>query len=725
MPPSDTATTIEITPRVLKEAQRQANILSTKVKTYYQTDRIKSWAELENALSLRIPDIFKEKEFTYANVCSGYDSFCSFWVATYEQRLKSSLSLNGHEGTNLILKPKLKPVAATSTFGNFKLYPEQEPTFRRIYDSFFPADPKAPFEHAILQDGYPGLGKTIIGAAVIAEAIKNSIHRRGEYATTLQPFMVFCPKTLVEHWIRTFEQFGLGGYVRNRSIVVFGDALFTSDHGQLYCKENVDFYTNEASLIWNVALVPILVILDESHRYNNFKTHRTKCMHALSKRFKRVRFLHLSATPGEKINDMQLFTTQTRRNHLGIFVDDDSFKHFAQLITPRPDKVNRESMKRYRKVLAANIVSAPYVKPPHKAVNVLELCDFYDDKSKTLYETAIERYLVACRKMGKSTAWGRWRRNVELAIFRKTVEPLRAPHLAARAAENFKSGQYATAIGVEFKETISTVAFILADQYGIGREHMSVIWGGRKEFKQVDLIPPAEMERLTRNPKELIPLLADKSFRRRFAISIRYEQDQHEHAESFTEQSARHNKLRELRLLGNQSLNLRQIEIDNFQDNTTRICLFTAATGGVGLSLDKNQPAQLVREGFFSMGYSGKVFAQLLGRLVRRNSIADAIQRICAMRNTVEHWFLAPLIDRKLKATAELTARDLDIDIETLMAEQPPAKDFAATDLMTAMAQAEEDDTVVTDFVPDKTNDDDEDSQESENEEVIDKIIED
>lgn len=326
--------------------------------------------------------------------------------------------------------------------------------------------------------------------------------------------------------------------------------------------------------------------------------------------------------------------------------------------------------------------------------------------------------------MGKNTAWGRWRRNVELAIFRKTVEPLRAEHLAARAADNFRSGNYATAIGVEFKETISTIAFLLVDRYNIGREHMSVIWGGRKEFKVLDLISPAEMERLTRNPKELIPLLSDKAFRKKFANTIRYEQDQHEHGENLEEQSNRHAKLRELRLLGNQSLNLRQIEIDNFQDNTTRICLFTAATGGVGLSLDKNRKDQLTREGFFSLGLSGKVFAQLLGRLVRRNSIADAIQRICAMRNTVEHWFLAPLIDRKLKCTAELTARDLEIDIEALMAEQPPAKDFAATDLMTAMKLAEEDDTIVTDFVPDKENPDEED-EDKEDDDTINTIIED
>lgn len=707
--PAQTAK-LNVTPRVLAEARRQAVLLANRIKTYYTTDRIKSWTDIENQLKIEVPEIFKSQPFNWQTCCSGHGSFCAYWTATFELRLNAALTTQDKPLAE-VHKPKI--IQQVSTFGVFTLKPEQEGTFRSIYNAFFPADKNKPYLHAALQDGYPGAGKTPVAIAVIAQMIKDGVLNRPEHALLFQPIMIFTPRTLVEHWRRHIEDFGLAEYLNKGLIAIFSQGTFTSDFGKTYCDFVEDTYTGEETLQWSRALIPLLCIYDESHGYNSVKSHRTQCMLALYRRSKITRFLHLSATPGEKINDMLLLTVQARKNLLGTFVDENSFKYFAQLITPRPDKPNREAMKKYRRIMveAGVIHSMPYVKPKYKAINILELFEFASPKDKEIYDRGVEHYLEACRKMGKNTAFGRFQRNVELAIFRRTVEPLRAPAMAQRAADNFHAGTYATAIGVEFKETITSVAFLLIDKYGLSRDDISVIWGGRKEFKKEDLIPKPELDRLFRT-MEIMKHVGDKAFMRRVKISVRYEQDQIEHNETFEEQADRHAKLRELKLLGNQSLNTRQIEIDNFQDNTTRVCLFTAATGGVGLSLDRSRPDQLVREGLFSLGLSGKVFKQLLGRLVRRNSISDAIQRICAMRNTVEHWFLAPLIDKKLKCIAELTSTDLELDIEELMRQQPAAKDYAAASLAEALSRADEDNTIVADFAkvdePEPGDEDDE-----------------
>lgn len=718
MPDNNLAEAIA-TPRILKEAKRQAIMLSNRIKTYHQQDRIKSWPALESLLKLRVPQHFKELPFTWANVCGGISSFCTYWENSYELRLKASLDTK--EGA--AIAPKVKSISAVSTFGTFTLHAEQEGVYQSIFKAFFPLDSKAtPPEHGILQDGYPGLGKTIIAAAVVAKLFESKLLERPEYILTLQPVLIFCPKTLVVHWTRTLEGFGLGEYLRKGRIKVYSDSLFLTEFGKTYVENIEDFYTNEEELKWHPALVPLLVILDESHRYNNKKSYRTRCMEALYKRSKRVRWLHLSATPGEKVNDMYLFTITTRKNLLGTYVEPDTFKYFSQLVTPRPDKAVKEAMKKYRKVLSlsGNIISAPYIKPKHKAINVLELCDFSGPADEQIYNKAIFNYIEACKKMGKSSTWGKFRRNVELMILKKSVEPLRAHHIAQRCADNFNSGSFATAVGTEFKDTIVDVAFLLTDKYSIGREHISIIWGGKKAYNKELLIPTQEMESLMHNPGKLMSLLVDKRFRHKFANSIRYQQDQVAHSETLDEQDTRHYRLAALDLLGTQSLIKRQLEIDNFQDGTTKIVLFTAATGGMGLSLDKHMPSLLPREGLFSMGYSGKIFKQLLGRLVRRNSIADAIQRICAMRNTVEHWFLAPLIDRKLKCIAELVSSDLDIDIESLMAEQAPSKDYAAMDLEQAILAAQEDNTIVGELV--KIDDENEDDEDSNDDEVVEKL---
>jgi hypothetical protein len=116
-----------------------------------------------------------------------------------------------------------------------------------------------------------------------------------------------------------------------------------------------------------------------------------------------------------------------------------------------------------------------------------------------------------------------------------------------------------------------------------------------------------------------------------------------------------------LKLAGDQTQRQRQAEIDKFQSGQAEWCIFTLASGGVGLSLDQNKPNLLPRLGLFTPTYSGPEFKQALGRLVRRTTLSDTYQYMCYMKDTVEEHHVAPSIDKKMKCIAEITRSNFNI----------------------------------------------------------------
>lgn len=91
------------------------------------------------------------------------------------------------------------------------------------------------------------------------------------------------------------------------------------------------------------------------------------------------------------------------------------------------------------------------------------------------------------------------------------------------------------------------------------------------------------------------------------------------------------------------------------------------------MSLDKDKPHLLPREGYFTPVWNGKEFKQALGRLVRRASLADARQFVCYLKGTVEEYHVAPLLDTKLRCIAEITNRTFDV-FDLLARDDKPAQ---------------------------------------------------
>lgn len=690
---------INITPRVLKEAKNQAALLSNRIKNAWSQSLLKNWADIEKRFTISIPPPFPTLPFTYGNLTQ----FIHFWVSNVEARLLVVTKKDEQKKTEP--EKRLTISKEVSTFGQFTLFPEQESVVQTIHRKF-----EQDNLHFILQDGYTGSGKMIMGSAIIALAIKSGLLESTEVAFRLHPIIVLTPKGVAEKWRRTLEGFGFGKLVARRKIWVFEDTAFPTDQGRIILDEHEDETTGEISLKLNPINAPILIIVDEVHRFVSSKSYRGKCLESIIKSPFVKHILGMSATPMEKINESYLYALASGAELLGVRVTDkQNFKYFAGLLDAEPNKPNSASMKRLRTVLQQHIVSIPYTKPKHKVVNVIKSIPFRNDDDAIIYQSAHKRYLDACKKSGKNVYFGSFEKAVALQNFAKTVEPLRAYWMAKQMAEDFYSNQWAPVLGVRFKETITNVVFELVDKYHIPREQISLIWGGKKEYKTNDLLSQAELDAIIasmNSQANMIKIMNDRPLLKKVRLSLRYLQDKVEHSETEEAQGLRHFRLRELGLVGKQSDNQRQINIDNFQDGTAKICCFTLASGGIGLDLDAWEDALLARKAYFSMCYSGKEFKQAQGRTVRRASVKDALHYIVAMSGTVEEWHVAPILDEKLKCLAEITGRSFDVT-NLLEKEVPNNLPIKLHNEEEAAKIAEADETnLVTDF--ESTNDEDE-----------------
>jgi hypothetical protein len=642
--------TIELTARAKREAQQQATAEAAAIKSRYAKRMFHDWAGLETSLGITVPAEFKSRAFNYLSV----DALSSFWANSYLARLEFAAEQATANKVKIVTGDIRQ--RDCSTFGKVTLFPEQEALYRRMYDDMFIKGTS----QACLQDGETGSGKTFIIAACIAKAVQDGV--LNDPIRSLMPFqfIVFTPKNVVEQFKRVLDDFGLAKLVSKQKILVTSYSQLSTITGQNFVQEVEDYLTGNTKLVWSDMIQPVAIFYDECQKLNNWDTWQTQCVRAAVEGTPNTKHIFLSATPFEKVNDARTLCQAIQRPIMGLNITDErSFNSFAGLIdSTNPAKPNEAALKRLRDVLGPYIYSLPRAKWPCKAINQTILVDFDNDHDRQTYQQAHEKYIEVLRKSGKKTNFGQFEAFVALGNFKKTAEPLRSPFLSRKAIENYRRGDRATVIGAAHKETIVRTAFALAES-GIPRDHISIIWGGGKNLNPSDLLTQIEIDAILAGAAS--GKAFDKRTFRRLKLTLDYLQEQHAYDETQEQQAYRHRRMAELRLRGTQSADQRQKEIDAFQNGRARICLFTLASGGVGLSLDKDKPTLLQREGYFTPVWNGKEFKQALGRLVRRASIADAHQYVAYMRNTVEEYHIAPLLDLKLKCIAAMTNRQFEV----------------------------------------------------------------
>ncbi len=111
-------------------------------------------------------------------------------------------------------------------------------------------------------------------------------------------------------------------------------------------------------------------------------------------------------------------------------------------------------------------------------------------------------------------------------------------------------------------------------------------------------------------------------------------------------------------IYGQQTQVERDLVIDNFQNNKTRIVICNIKAGGTGVSLD-DQKGGFPRISLISPTWSSIELTQALGRIHRAGSKSKSLQRIVYVANTVEEK-IAEKLEKKIKDINTINNGDLD-----------------------------------------------------------------
>lgn len=644
-----------LNPRALSQAKAMAQAMVGKAKSLWIGNPRLSWSELEAKLGLTTP--FPEA-FTKQPVSMHQLTVWGiWWISGVEKRLQEELTAPSD-----VSRTRVKDLKGdTSVYyhvPNFDDLPEQQAAYKDIWEGFFGAKSL----RAIINDGNMGSGKTWLGVAWFHKIIHSGIllqeKAKNPLFGTFPPLMLVTKKNVLESWYRHFERAGLGGYLGS-TIKCLSYSTFYSSFRTLYIKEELDPINDRITrYYWNQFTAPYALILDEFHALNRESKTARIFTSLYSTLATPPKTLCLSATPPFIPNHTKFFAVATGGTFLGMKVNENNFSAFARLLSNEPDKYSDEVAKRIRKVFSPNIVSFPRVKWPHKAINSVMLVDFASERDREYYNEAYDRFLEKCKKLGKRTNFNRFERAVAIGQFRLAVEPLHVDQIVSIGHEKIKRGEKAIVIGTAYKNSIVRALF-KCEQLGYKRSDISLIWGGKDDIKKHLILTQEELQAIqfkVVRGEPMTPLDIKK-----IETTMAFRNERESFGWTNEETHFYQDKMRAWGIYGAQSAEKRQEEIDKFQSGKTKLCFFTLAAGGIGISLDQHSETLLPREGYYTPTYSGPEFKQALGRLPRRLTKSDTYQYIVGMRGTIEETHVIPAISEKLRCLASVTSSDYDI----------------------------------------------------------------
>lgn len=562
-----------------------------------------------------------------------------------------------------------KAIADSAALGEtpiLRLFREQDPAMRECFDLLYKQNYRT-----VMNNGGCGSGKTPFACALVDKIIAEQKHEC--FLPLSFPIIWFTVGNAVQQTRESLIRCGLGDEL-NRTIHVFGYPALTSTEGKGRLVEYIKYEDahNEGQINtminWMQTALAKFVIFDEFHRLARDQSNWHKCMVAFDRALRAheslldTKFLFMSGTPIERINDSKLFVCMSDIKYQNTVITYDNFKqNFADILANgEPHLPNKAAAGRFFSALGDRIVEFPYIKWPHKAINSVRFYDFQTAEDRIFYDSSVDRYLDRISKLGKETPGERAMRYIALMQLRKEVEPIRSKQVANDMHADVQAG-YSPCMGTAFTGSIIKSVFHLMDTYGYTRDDISIIWGGRANIKPDSILTESDLVQIMTDALASGEGL-DAKTQRLIKRTLAWQEDRLLFGDVSDEaQDARYARLRSLGLIGIQTMAKRQAEIKKFKHGISKICFFTSASGGTGLSLEHGDDRTYPRRMYATPIYSGKEFTQLFSRCPRRNSISDTYQFICLMRNTVEQKHVAPILDLKLQCLGEITSQKTDI----------------------------------------------------------------
>lgn len=685
-------------PKLLSRAQDAARTQVSKIRGAYSAGRIQTWGDLENH-GIPLPNLTdagrsKKIDSTKGEFFMFVEPLLERYIKGTEKRLLESFDKPATRNKLKLADPK-----DCRRIGKYTLYREQEPVVAGIINYLYGTSNG----RLAVVPAIGGAGKTQIACGIIQHIVNNNI------LSTLpiplpRPILWFTVKNAVHQTKQRIVDCGYG-HLLDTVIFVLPYSALTSTYGKqclLDEYEVTDPFTGEISVAYKYKSMALgyLVILDECHGLMREESKRTKAVKALDLAARdfsilNTKFLAMSATLAEKVNDGRVITCIANIKYQGTVISWDNFNvNFAKLLTADPSVPNKESIKRLFAAWQEIVFEPPYIKWPHKAINLIKFYEFRNQADRDFVDAAVERYIERISQLGRDTPSDMAMQRIALLQLRKSIEPCRSELMVDDMVADVRAGNTALC-GTAFTGTIIRSVFYLQDTYKVPRSEISVIWGGRGDPKPKKILTPQELVELACS-SDMSPATL-----RLLQQQLDWQEDRLLFGDADADaQDARYLRLKSLGLIGVQSQELRQIEIDKFQSGQAKYCFFTMASGGTGLSFEHSDERQAPRIGRYTPAYNSREFAQALFRAPRRNSISDTIQYICLLRGTLEETHVAPKLDIKLQSLgaglSNSTKDDIFSSLLELSAHQLKQKVLTTVrDLTQASKDAEKDESQI------------------------------
>lgn len=633
----------EINVRAYNKAKLDNTVLCRRLKSAYTIGNVKSWKDVTDKFGIDILPLWNILPWNYSNYSS--------WVFAFEEgfdfRYKAQLDFKPKEIQIIsqVIRRESAEVFGVK-MGKVTLSPSQYKTTCDIIQSMF-IDGKT---RAVMNDGKTGDGKTYLCGAILKYVIEKKL-----VADSLSPcpIIIVVPKQTIVKWERILEE---EFEIPLTAVEIVGYGQLASRYGRMFTETRVEnrYGFEEEVIYFKKFARPFLIIFDEFHWLKRRGSKRSKFAQALLE-FTDVNQIFTSATPFITVQDSMIFALATKAKFMGRSVTLQNWSTFAGSITEKPEKPNAAAAKRLRDYLAPYIFSFAPEKRKHKAINRVRLVTFKTQTAKDYYDESEQRYIEGLKRTGRDVPGDRMLRLVLFNQYRKAAEFCKKDNFIELIFESWSTGKLSPICGVAFQQTLQEITIGLV-KLGVPRDQISLIWGGRREISEKDLLSDSQIKDILR--KTMAGEDVSSQDTKMLRLTIEYREDRLIRHENEEAQRERMRKFAELKLF-KQGVNARQENIDAFQTGESRICIFTAASGGTGLDLDHNHDHSMQRVGYFTLTYWAEEVYQMLGRGTRKFTRSDINQYIIALADTIEAYHTAPKLDKKLQSLqAMLNNRD-------------------------------------------------------------------
>lgn len=662
-----------------------------------------NWDQIDNLViktcDMRLPANYRSGPVSYLKT----QQFIESWI-----RGDHDTTPLIEPSTNQTLIPLVTPVrkpidlSNENSFGEGTLFSEQLVTYSSLRSDYL--------NHLIdgaINNATGGAGKSFLALALIYSfAYRDKLHETHILNRfRLAPYVIVTRKTLIAQWREYAREMGLSDLLASGKLQIIPYSHLSSLYSRKWYEKEYDGFQNKWVFKWHPQSVPLFIVFDEAQALCNELTTQTQAVNALIEATRTIKpcyTLCMSATLADTVAKMGTCIATLRRpitiptkDEYGhditktviVRSTSDWYKEYSFLICGEPTKSNNAAMKRLRDVIDPYIYEIENVRWPARARNRSLVVDFRCQEDRIIYDNAYRSYEAKIAKLGKTTVNNPLAKWIAFGCFRQVVEPMRNHVLAQRIKQNLDR-QVATCIGHSYKGSCTDLMYQL-DALGIKRDQVSLIWGGGKDYDEENTFTEQQLNELIASLKkgDKLPRATINKMRRTLAFREELVTSGEDEATRYK----RYERLRHLGMTGSQSSDQRWNEIQRFQKGITKVCIFTLASGGVGLSLDQNKPTLWPRELIAGLCLSGPEFVQVLFRCVRRGTMPGYVdQYMSFMRNTVEDKVLKPLIERKYSNIRELGTKGIDPTQVVLDENNKFAHQELTIDELNALAESED-----------------------------------